>query len=118
MNSERDLIDHLATDPAVIEYGLELKQKKFDTGSVGCMDLLCVDRDQNHVLVETDKGEESRNLIGQIQRYLDWIEENLAKTGEKVRAIIIVDKLDGRLNYDVPGNDSIQLKYYETKFEA
>jgi len=100
----------------MIEKGLELKQKEYDTKSAGRIDLLCIDRNGDFVVVETKKGKESDKVVGQIQRYMGWITRNLAKNGENVRGIIIVNEFDEWLDYAVSVNDNIQLKYYEVKF--
>jgi len=70
-------------------------------------------------VIETKKGKESDKVVGQIQRYMGWIKRNLAKNGESVRGIIVVNEFDGKakwLDYAVSVNDNIQLKYYEVKF--
>jgi hypothetical protein len=113
---EKDLINYLASDPSQIEKGFELKEKEYDTKTVGRIDLLCIDRNRNFVVVETKKGKESDKVVGQIQRYMGWINRNLAKNGESVRGIIIVNEFDEWLDYAVSVNDKIQLKYYEVKF--
>ncbi|KAF5432687.1 Endonuclease NucS, RecB family [Candidatus Methanophagaceae archaeon] len=82
---EKDLINYLASDPSQIEKGLELKEKEYDTKNVGRIDLLCIDRNRDFVVVETKKGKESDKVVGQIQRYMGWINRNLAKNGENVR---------------------------------
>jgi RecB family endonuclease NucS len=58
----------------------------------------------------------SAKAVDQIQRYMGWINRNLAKNGENVRGIIIVNEFDEWLDYAVSVNDNIQLKYYEVKF--
>jgi len=113
---EKDLINCLASDPSQIEEGLELKEKEYDTKSAGRVDLLCIDRNRDFVVIETKKGKESDKVVGQIQRYMGWINRNLAKNGENVRGIIIVNEFDEWLDYAVSVNDNIQLKYYEVKF--
>jgi hypothetical protein len=86
---EKDLINYLASDPSQIEKGLELKEKEYDTKSAGRIDILCTDRNRNFVVIETKKGKESDKVVGQIQRYMGWINRNLAKNSESVRGIII-----------------------------
>ena len=49
---------------------------------------------------------------------MGWITRNLAKNGEDVRGIIIVNEFDEWLDYAVSVNDNILLKYYEVKFEV
>ncbi len=113
---EKDLVNYLASAPSQIEEGLELKEKEYDTKSAGRIDLMCIDRNRDFVVVETKKGKESDKVVGQIQRYMGWITRNLAKNGENVRGIIIVNEFDEWLDYAVSVNDNIQLKYYEVEF--
>ena len=68
------------------------------------------------VVVETKKGNESDKVVGQIQRYMGWVKRNLAKKGENVRGIIIVNEFDEWLDYAVSVNENIRLLYYEVKF--
>lgn len=58
---EKDLINYLAGDSSQIEKGLELKEKEYDTRSVGRIDLLCIDRNRDFVrdCKKTKKGKES-----------------------------------------------------------
>ncbi|MGB3458410.1 MAG: endonuclease NucS domain-containing protein [Halobacteriota archaeon] len=113
---EKDLINYLASDPSQIEKGLELKEKEYDTKTAGRIDLLCTDKNRDFVVIETKKGKESDKVVGQIQRYMGWVNRNLAKNGENVKGIIIVNEFDEWLDYAVSVNDNIQLKYYEVKF--
>jgi RecB family endonuclease NucS len=113
---EKDLINYLASDPSQIEKGLELKEKEYDTKTVGHIDLLCTDKNRDFVVIETKKGKESDKVVGQIQRYMGWIIRNLAKNGENVRGIIIVNEFNEWLDYAVSVNDNIPLKYYEVEF--
>ncbi|KAF5416821.1 MAG: Endonuclease NucS [Candidatus Methanogaster sp.] len=113
---EKDLTNYLANDPSLIEEGLRLKGKEYDTRNVGRIDLLCTDRTGDFVVVETKKGKESDKVVGQIQRYMGWIKRNMAKKGENVRGIIIVNEFDEWLDYAVSVNENIRLLYYEVKF--
>ncbi|MGB2842227.1 MAG: endonuclease NucS domain-containing protein [Halobacteriota archaeon] len=58
---EKDLINYLASDPSLIEEGLELKEKEYDTRDVGRIDLLCIDRNGDFVrnCKKTKKEKES-----------------------------------------------------------
>ena len=113
---EKDLVNYLANDPSLIEEGLKLKGKEYDTRNVGRIDILCIDRNGDFVVVETKKGKESDKVVGQIQRYMGWVKRNLAKEGENVRGIIIVNEFDEWLDYAVSVNENIRLLYYEVKF--
>lgn len=47
---------------------------------------------------------------------MGWVKRNLAKNGENVRGIIIVNKFDEWLDYAVSVNENIRLLHYEMKF--
>lgn len=56
--------------------------------------------------------------MGQILRYLGWVEKNL---DSKARGIIIVNEPDDRLDYalaSAPIEKLIDLKYYKVNFEV
>jgi len=112
---EHDLRDFLEQNPFVIEKGLALIQKEYDTKEVGKIDLLCKDRKGTHVVVELKKGRKSDEVVGQTLRYVGWVEKNL---DSKVRGIIIVNEPDPKLQYALrPLKNLIDLKYYKVNFE-
>lgn len=113
---EKDLANYLASDPSLIEDDLRLEGQEYDTRNAGRIDLLCIDRNGDFVVVETKKGKESDKVVGQIQRYMGWVKRNLAKKDENVRGIIIVNEFDEWLDYAVSVNENIRLLYYEVKF--
>lgn len=112
---ENDLRDFLADNIFVVEKGLTLIKKEFDTKEVGRIDLLCKDKKGVHVILELKKGRKSDDVVGQTLRYLGWVEKNL---NSKVRGIIIVNEPDERLQYALgPLKNLIELKYYKVNFE-
>lgn len=112
---ENDLKNFLADNIFLVEKGLSLIQKEFDTKEVGRIDLLCKDQKGTHVVVELKKGRKSDEVVGQTLRYLGWVEKNLKS---KVRGIIIVNEPDERLQYALsPLKNLIELKFYKVNFE-
>jgi len=112
---ENDLRDFLADNIFLVEKGLTLIQKEFDTKEVGRIDLLCKDKKGIHVVVELKKGRKSDEVVGQTLRYLGWVEKNF---NSKVRGIIIVNEPDDRLQYALnPLRNLIELKFYKVNFE-
>lgn len=112
---ESDLRDYLADNIFIVQKGLSLIKKEYDTGEIGRIDLLCKDKQGNHVVVELKKGRESDKVVGQTLRYMGWVKKNF-KT--KVRGIIIVNEPDDRLSYALdPLSDLIELKFYKVNFE-
>jgi len=114
---EKDLVNFLAKNISLVESGLQLQQKEFQTDEAGRIDLLCVDKDGNFVVIETKKGKESDKVVGQVSRYMGWVKLKLAKQNQKVRSIIITNEPDEQLHYAVAPHDNIKLKYYKVKFE-
>jgi hypothetical protein len=115
LSLEKDLGAYLESNPSLIEKGLTVIQREFDTKEAGRIDLLCKDKYGNHVVVELKKGRKSDEVVGQILRYMGWVIKN--RKG-KVRGIIIVNEVDDRLNYAIiPLKDMIEIKYYKVRFE-
>ncbi len=112
---ERDLRDYLADNISLLDKGFSLIKKEYPAGDAGQIDLLCKDKQGNHVVVELKKGRESDKVVGQTLRYVGWVKENL-KT--KVRGIVIVNEPDVRLSYAIKAlNGIIELKFYKVNFE-
>jgi len=113
---EKDLLSFLAKNISLVESGLQLKEKEYQTDA-GRIDLLCVDREGSFVVIETKKGKESDKVVGQISRYMGWVKLELARQNQKVKGIIITNEADDQLKYAVAPHDNIKLKYYKVKFE-
>jgi len=112
---ENDLRDYLAENIFVIEKGITLIDKEYDTKQVGRIDLLCKDKTGKHVVIELKKGRTSDMVVGQTLRYLGWVKENL---NSNTRGIIIVNEPDERLEYALkPLSGLVELKFYKVNFE-
>jgi RecB family endonuclease NucS len=53
--------------------------------------------------VEIKRRKESDEVVGQIQRYMSWVDEHLAK-GRRVRGIIVTSDTDKKLEYSRMGS--------------
>jgi hypothetical protein len=112
---ENDLRNFLADNISIVERGLVLVKKEFDTGEVGRIDLLCKDRKGDHVVIELKKGRKSDEVVGQTLRYLGWVQKTMST---KARGVIIVNEPDKRLEYALsPLSSLIELKFYKVNFE-
>ncbi|MGD0072466.1 MAG: endonuclease NucS domain-containing protein [Candidatus Bathyarchaeia archaeon] len=112
---EKDLKEYLAKNPHILEKGLKLIEKEFDTKEIGKIDLLLNDGKGYDVVAELKKGRTSDDVVGQLSRYMGWIMKNKNK---KVRGIIVVSEPDPRLEYSIlPFSGSLKIKYYRVKFE-
>jgi hypothetical protein len=71
----------------------------------------------SYVVIELKKGHESDKVVGQILRYMGWVQDNLCQQGEGVKGLIICKDADERLRLalkPLPGNVSV--KFYEVSF--
>lgn len=104
---------------------LELYQDEESSGrqyptSIGNIDLLAIDKEGNEfVIIELKKGKSSDVVIGQILRYMGWVNEKLAlPNGYSVRGIIIVREKDERLEYALKLMPNVNLFLYEVSFNV
>ncbi len=82
-------------------YDLERQNEKhgqFDTQEVGIIDCLAIDKNKDLVVIELKRNSTDQTL-GQILRYMGWVNENLCKNSQKVKGIIIAESKDNRLDY-------------------
>lgn len=73
---------------------------KYKAVPVGEMDMLLQDEKGNLIVIEL-KRDASDQTIGQICRYVGWVEENILPEGKKVFGIIIAQKIDEKLKYAI-----------------
>ncbi len=91
--------------------------RQFPT-DVGSIDFLCKRRDSgSFVVVELKKGKTSDAVVGQIQRYMGWVKQNLAAEGDTVSGLIIASKSDERLKFALLVAPNILLRIYRVNFE-
>jgi RecB family endonuclease NucS len=89
--AEQNLEDFVIHQLEEIESGLKFESRQLSTPA-GRLDLLCRDRDGAYVVVELKRSLGTDQVVGQILRYMGWVQE-CYKTN-KVRGIIIVAKKD------------------------
>ncbi len=80
----------------------------YDTQEIGIMDFLCVDENNNFVIIEL-KRKATDQTLGQILRYMGWVKENLSKKN-KVLGLILADRFDIKMKYAINVVDNITLK--------
>jgi len=115
---EQLLEDFLEKNLDHLERGLKLYHddngipgRQYST-DIGIIDLLCIDKDNNFVILEIKKGKGSDKVIGQITRYMGWIKENLANN-KVVRGIVIVHEIDKKLDYSASVLRNVEVRYYK-----
>lgn len=110
---EKDLENYIVANPEIIESGLTLVKQQYST-PVGIIDILFKDSQGKYLVVETKKGLESDKVIGQISRYVGYLEHAENKS---TRGLIIVSDADDRLRYGVYAlSGKVKLKYYKVSF--
>jgi hypothetical protein len=91
---ESDLRDFLAKNLRLIEPGLQLYQDEEGVTGVEFpvggrfIDILATDSNKNLVVIELKVSRGYDRVIGQLLRYMAWIEKHHADAGQSVRGII------------------------------
>jgi len=67
---------------------------------IGKIDILAKEASTGaFVVIELKKGRESDRVIGQVLRYMGWVQENLCTQNQPVKGLIICKEKDSRLQY-------------------
>lgn len=91
------------------------QQYRTDTGFI---DILAISKDRREILViELKKGRASDAVVGQIQRYMGYILDELAEDNQTVRGCIIALEDDLRIKRALRINPSIDFYRYEVSFK-
>ncbi len=85
-----------------------------DTGRI---DILALRKDQKEILVvELKKGQASDAVVGQILRYMGYVQDELAEPGQTVRGVIIALEDDLRIRRALKMAPAVQFYRYEVSF--
>ena len=91
------------------------RQYPSDTGP---MDILAVSKDRKELLVvELKKGRASDHVVGQVQRYMGFVLEELAEDGQIVRGVIIALEEDARIKRALAVAQNIEFYRYQVSFK-
>jgi RecB family endonuclease NucS len=82
---------------------------------VGPIDILATDQNENFVVLELKLGRGADAALGQILRYMGWVEKHLAN-GKAVRGIIIASEIPKKLKYAITQTKNVSVMEYELKF--
>lgn len=95
----------------------EQNGRQFPAGTWS-LDFLAIDKStKDFVVIELKKGKTSDAAVGQILRYINWVKENVADTGQNVNGILIAKEVDDALKYGVKNLDYIEIKTYKVDFQ-
>lgn len=85
-----------------------------DTGPI---DILAISKDQKeYLVVELKKGRASDAVVGQVQRYMGYVLDDLANDDQKVRGVIIALEDDLRLRRALQVTNNIDFYRYQVSF--
>jgi len=115
------LVANWSQTPLGKEYDIYQEEDNFgqqfptDTGPI---DILAISKDKQEVLVvELKKGRASDSVVGQIQRYMGYIAEEIAEDHQRVRGVIIALEDDLRIKRALKVAPNIEFYRYEVKFD-
>lgn len=91
------------------------EQYPSDTGPI---DILAISKDKRTLLViELKKGRASDVVVGQIQRYMGYVKEELAEVNQVVKGVIIGLEADARLKRALAVTHNIEFYRYQIDFK-
>ena len=115
---ESDLRDFLSKNLTIIEPGLQLYEEEGISGvefPVGgrFIDIMAIDKLKNYVVIELKVSKGYDRVIGQLLRYMAWIEKNQAELNQKARGIIIAREISEDLHLAASKIPDIELFEYD-----
>jgi len=121
---ERDLQRYLAKNLHAIETGLRLWEDEdgsingieFDVGGRR-IDILAIDKDDNLVVIELKVSRGYDRVIGQLLRYMAWIEKHQASENQSVRGVIIAREISDDLKLATSKISDVELFEYTLSVE-
>lgn len=91
------------------------RQYLSDTGP---LDILAISKDRSELLVvELKRGKASDSVVGQIQRYMGYIKDQVAEPTQTVRGVIIAQEDDLRIRRALSVAQNIEFYRYQVNFK-
>jgi restriction system protein len=107
----------LGKDFDIFEEDGELIGQQYQTDT-GPLDILAISKDKTRLLVvELKKGRASDSVIGQVQRYMGYVKDELAKEGQSVEGVIIALEDDQRIKRALSVAPNISFYKYQVSFK-
>ena len=98
----------------LIEEDGVLKSQQYPT-DIGKIDILAKDKvSEDYVVIELKRNQTSDDTVGQIARYMGWVEEHL--NCENVKGIIVCGKYDQKLDYARKRVKNVEVFLYQVNF--
>jgi hypothetical protein len=118
---EKDLENYLVKNLGIIEPGLHLYEEEGITGvqfPVGGrrIDILAIDKDGRYVVIELKLTRGYDRVVGQLLRYMGWVEQNM-ETTKPVRGIIVANEITSDLKLACSRIQDVRLIEYEISFK-
>lgn len=115
---ERDLKNFLTKNLHLIEPGLTLYEEEDVTGvefpaGNRFIDILALDASNNYVIIELKVSRGYDRVVGQLLRYVAWIEKYHADPNQKVRGIIVAKDISDDLLLAASKISDVKLFEYE-----
>ncbi len=86
--------------------------------NTGPIDILAISKEKKNLLVvELKKGRVSDNVVGQVQRYMGFVKEELAESNQHVRRVIIALEDDLRIRRALSVTNNIEFYRYQVSFK-
>lgn len=125
---EQHIVQHFAAlFPGWRIYPFNVNADGSDTGTkpigvryrteAGEIDILCIDSEDNFVVVELKRNKAPDKVIAQTDRYIAWVEKKLAQPNQQVRGLIIAKSFDKHLAYTLSKRNNINLWTYSWLLE-
>ncbi len=115
---ENDLKNFLAKNLTIIEPGLKLYQVEDINGiefpaDGRFIDILAIDTNNNLVVIELKVSKGHERVVGQILRYMAWIQKNQAESNQSVRGVIIAREISKDLKLACSYTPKVELLEYQ-----
>ena len=91
------------------------QQYQTDTGSI---DILAIRKNKKeYLVVELKKGRASDRVLGQVLRYMGYVQEEMAKNGEVVKGVIVALDDDQKIKRALSVANNIEFYQYRVDFK-
>ena len=94
--------------------------RQFPIPGIGFIDLLAIDLTTNElVVIELKKdGHSDREVLGQTQTYMGWVQTNMAQPNQRVVGLICVGQSSEKLRLAVAATQNVTLLEYGMSFRV